>query len=249
MDENFLRNVQGKTVKINTLDMAIYPASKKLFIDSDFYIINKSRGSGEQDLAELVKSEYAEGCWLFSPDKNNWIHIPGKRTFKRDNGKIISSSIETFVLTGAEDILGREATHYHIHPAIVGRNMVKHTKEQLAREIPLKEKLSHPKKYLNILHNIQKAVILPTKIDIRSLLRFKMNTRHEYHANFKIMSEYGLTTIEFSEQDYDIELLVSYYTHFRTNSLSRNRLRNCEDLAERINEQSLRLFSLRFSAY
>jgi hypothetical protein len=79
-----------------------------------WYCLQRDRNKGEQDLRTLCRKSDREYAWIFYEDTNMWLHIPSIPDKKEINGRTKSMGIK---MPGIyESSLGKQPTHYHIHP-------------------------------------------------------------------------------------------------------------------------------------
>jgi hypothetical protein len=165
---------------------------RKLYVSKKPYLLRKGQCEGEKELSDLVLKAKRESIWIYSHNNETWYNITKKNgaVTKRDGTKQLSARAHSVSLSQ----VGKNVTHYHIHPQFVEKIETEKIREKIVGIHPLYHTLPEPES--KMIHNAFRnttavRISIPSVGDIREYAAVT-ELNKDCNLDFRIVSPHGI---------------------------------------------------------
>lgn len=218
--DDFLNRHRTTKTKIELLD-----PKKKLFLSDKPYSINKEAKEGEKELVGIARSERTEreGAWIYSKELNRWYNIVSKH-FREEDSEGVTLGVVQYKFRWNQ--LGKNFTHYHIHPAIMEKHLIEARISSAEQAGVSGEELDIFSRGVPYIAAIITAI--PSNGDVKGYLDEAIHNS-DCKIEFKIISPHGTTTAQVNPTKYELNAILSNYERtFSDLTLEGSAIKFCE---------------------
>ncbi|MDP3989840.1 MAG: hypothetical protein Q8Q01_01395 [archaeon] len=179
----------------------------RLFLSTEPYHKERSRGDGEMDLRNLVDQATHEGSWIFRERDNKWFNVSTRYlTFTRRGMDYGVGNVN--VLPDISD--WETVSHYHLHLKSREESAIKQKERIYAkRNLPIH--------YITNWEGIE--TVIPSKEDLKAYIEIEREFREtpdqkqKLEIDYRIVSPHGMIVIRNLQLGYNEDDLVKFYEH------------------------------------